>query len=318
MRAFTARPERTPSRPPTPSSSATRSSSPTADRASRPRPRRPSCTGLNPGTGSSTSSRRWNPATPPRSHSCDGSGLSGRGGIGTARTARSSSSSSGSAAASERALDVPLGVAFGDVPALVAYLLAARDRQLDLRAAVLEVELRRDDGQPLFLHLADQRIELAPVHEQLAVAIGIVVGEVPLRVFGDVRADEPELAVADVSECALQRCLAVPERLHLRTGQHEPSLEPVEQVVVVPRTAILGDRLLACHPASVPRVRRGAGAWYWNPGRDQGGEAVRGGRVVPRGQRYERRTEPSRPAQARPSPRCDGSLARAPRSGRRA
>src|SRR6266550_9385090 len=69
----------------------------------------------------------------------------------------------------ECALDVPVGVALGNVPALVALLLAARDCELDLGAAVLEIELRWDDRQSLFLHLADQRVELAPVHEQLAV-----------------------------------------------------------------------------------------------------------------------------------------------------
>src|SRR2546423_13313293 len=102
------------------------------------------------------------------------------------------------AAVLESALDLPVGVAPRDVAPLVAHLLPAGDGELDLRAAALEVELRRDEREAALAHLAGQRLDLLAVKEELAVAVGIVVREVALVVRRDVRADEPHLAVAEV------------------------------------------------------------------------------------------------------------------------
>src|SRR5204863_5748500 len=60
------------------------------------------------------------------------------------------------AARLERALDLAVGVSFGEVAAFVAHLLAAGERELDLHAAVLEVEARRDERQAA---LADRAVE---------------------------------------------------------------------------------------------------------------------------------------------------------------
>src|SRR5207248_8887121 len=73
--------------------------------------------------------------------------------------------SDASATAPERALHVALGVALGDVATLVALLLAAGDGQLELRAAVLEVQARRYERQAFLLYLADQRLDLARSEE---------------------------------------------------------------------------------------------------------------------------------------------------------
>src|SRR5204862_2613839 len=126
--------------------------------------------------------------------------------------------SDASATASERALHVALGVTLGDVAALVALLLAAGDGQLELRAAVLEVQARRYERQALLLYLADQRFDLAPVQEQLPVAVGLVVGDVPLLVLVDVGADQPHLAVTQVGVGLRERDPPVAERLDLRAG----------------------------------------------------------------------------------------------------
>src|SRR5438132_11127652 len=60
------------------------------------------------------------------------------------------------ASALQGALDLAVGVALREVATLVALLLAFRQRELDLRAAVLEVELGRGGGQAALLHLAAQ------------------------------------------------------------------------------------------------------------------------------------------------------------------
>src|SRR5215210_3835337 len=83
------------------------------------------------------------------------------------------------------------------------------------------------------------------MEQQLPVAVRIVARGAGLVVRGDVRPHEPELAVAHVAVRALEVRLPRTERLHLCPGEHETGLEPVEQVVVVPRAAVLGDQLLS-------------------------------------------------------------------------
>src|SRR2546423_9563353 len=108
------------------------------------------------------------------------------------------------AAALERALDLPVGVAARDVAPLVARLLPAGDGELDLRAAALEVELRRDEREATLAHLAGERLDLLAVEEELAVAVGVVVRGVALVVRRDVRADEPDFSIAKVAIRALE------------------------------------------------------------------------------------------------------------------
>src|SRR5437763_4696945 len=83
----------------------------------------------------------------------------------------------------KRALDLAIRVALGDVAPLVAYVLAARECELDLGAAVLEVEPRRHERQPALLDLPGQRCDFLAMQEQLAVALGLVVLDVPGAVF---------------------------------------------------------------------------------------------------------------------------------------
>src|SRR5512133_2455634 len=165
------------------------------------------------------SSRRSAPTTSRRSPSSGASDSERSAPTGTKRTARSSSSSCVSSPAPKGALDGALGVALGDVAALIALLLAPRECDLELRAAVLEVEAGRHERQPLLVDGPDQGIDLAPVQEELPVAVGVVVGDVSLCVLVDVGADEPDLAVADVGIRLGERDTAVAERLDLRSGQ---------------------------------------------------------------------------------------------------
>src|SRR5262245_13816502 len=103
-----------------------------------------------------------------------------------------------SATRPERALHLPLRVSLGEVAPLVDPLLAPRDRDLDLHAAVLEVELGGHERQALLAHLPVERVDLPPVEQELPVTLGTVVRDVSLRVLGDRRADEPGLALADL------------------------------------------------------------------------------------------------------------------------
>ena len=99
----------------------------------------------------------------------------------------------------KRPLHLALELALLDRLTLVADVLAARERDLHLRVAALEVEPRRDERQPLLLRLADQALDLAPVHEQLARALRLVVVARGRRVGRDVDVVQPHLTVLDAS-----------------------------------------------------------------------------------------------------------------------
>src|SRR5207253_1841741 len=104
--------------------------------------------------------------------------------------------------------------------------------------------------QPALADPAVERVDLAPVQQELLRPVGIVVGAVPLAVLVDVGADEPGLTVAHLGVRLPQARTAVAERLHLGPLELQARLEPVEQLIVVPRPPVVHDRLLAlvlCH-----------------------------------------------------------------------
>ena len=72
-----------------------------------------------------------------------------------------------------------------------------------------------------------------------------MVGDIALVVDRDVGADEPGLPIPHVRVGLLERGAAVPERLDLRSGQHEAGLHAIEKVVIVPRPAVVDDQMLS-------------------------------------------------------------------------
>src|SRR3954468_16925223 len=143
--------------------------------------------------------------------------------------------------ASERALHLALELALLDRLALVADVLAPGQRDLDLRAWALEVQARRHQRQALLLGLADQPLDLALVHEQLARALGLMVLARRRPVGRDVDVVQPHLAVLDRGVAVLELRLAAAEGLDLGAREHEAGLPLVHQVVAVARLAIGGD-----------------------------------------------------------------------------
>jgi len=142
-------------------------------------------------------------------------------------------------------LHLTVSLSLGDVAALVPLLLASRERELDFGTAVLEVELRGHERQAALRNLSGKRRELLLVQQELAVAIGIVVRDVPLLVDRDVGADQPCFLAADVRVGLLKRGTAVPEGLHLGPCQNKACLHALEEVVVVSGPPVVDDELLA-------------------------------------------------------------------------
>ncbi|KPC72442.1 hypothetical protein ADL26_15115, partial [Thermoactinomyces vulgaris] len=73
-------------------------------------------------------------------------------------------------------------------------------RDLDLGAAVLEVQGERHDGVAGLLRLRLQLVDLLPVQQQLALAARRVVGPGALAVLGDVDVVQPRLVPVELDE----------------------------------------------------------------------------------------------------------------------
>src|SRR5262245_26669596 len=78
--------------------------------------------------------------------------------------------------------------------ALVVELLAARKRELDLGAALfVEIELERHKRHALALDRAGELVDLAPMQQELARALGRMVEAAGLQVLGNIGVDQPDL-----------------------------------------------------------------------------------------------------------------------------
>ncbi len=74
-----------------------------------------------------------------------------------------------------------------------------------------------------------------------------------MAVLGDVRADEPRLAVADLAVRSLEVRLALAQRLDLGPDERDARLDAVGEVVVVPGSAVVDDQLVG-HAAIVAQT----------------------------------------------------------------
>ena len=124
-----------------------------------------------------------------------------------------------------------LGVALGQHLPLVVRLAAPGQRQLDLGPAVLEVQRQRDQRQVLLVDDVAQPVELGPVQQQLAPALGLVAG-VLLRVGvdADVHRHQPRLVALEpgegVADLGVRRRAATSPRCHAAPARPRRSRAP--------------------------------------------------------------------------------------------
>src|SRR6185295_2459550 len=146
-------------------------------------------------------------------------------------------------------LHLTLGLPLAQRGALVVQLLAAGQADLDLDPATLEVDLQRHDRQALLGRLAHDAGDLALVEQQLAVALGLVIGVGAVAVRIDVTAPEPRLAVTHGGVGILEVHLPVAQGFDLGPAQHKAGLESLEDLVLVSRASVrCDDSIFGRHP----------------------------------------------------------------------
>src|SRR2546430_550634 len=126
--------------------------------------------------------------------------------------------------------------------ALVVQLLRAPQRDRYLGETILEVQLERDEGEPLLRGRADELTDFVFVQQQLAGARGRGVVVAAGLIGRDGQTFEPPLATAHMGVGLRQARLAVAQRLDLRAREHQTGLPRVQEMVVVSRPRVACDR----------------------------------------------------------------------------
>lgn len=130
----------------------------------------------------------------------------------------------------------PLGIA------LIMQFLASRHGQFTLHPAIFQVELCRDQREPLLANLAQQLIDFLPVQQKLTTPHRFVVLAVAMRVLANVSIHEPSFPTYDIGIALFELYLAGTGGLYLRAGEDDAGLIGFQQEVVMPGLAIVADQ----------------------------------------------------------------------------
>lgn len=125
----------------------------------------------------------------------------------------------------------------------IIQLLAATHTDLELGATVLEINLGRHKGQPLFIDLLDQLVDLVAIEQKLARAQRLMVFAIPLFVGADVHVVDKHLAVANAAVGFLDAHLPHADRLDLGPLESQARFDRLINEIFVISLFIVGNDL---------------------------------------------------------------------------
>ena len=143
------------------------------------------------------------------------------------------------------AFHVAFRLPFGLAVALVVQLFALAQPQLDLHAAVLEIQPQRDERNAVLHDAGVKTHDLAFVHQKPARPHGVAVEDVAVLIGRDVHAAHEQLAVFDRAVGILQIHAAGPDGLDLRSAKLNAGLKAFEHKIFMKSLAIGADLLYA-------------------------------------------------------------------------
>ena len=145
--------------------------------------------------------------------------------------------------------------------ALVMKLLAPGQRELDFDPIPDEDHRRRNHGQPLFLNLGGEALDLAFVHQQPPRAAGLVARIPTVLVRTDMTAIEDRLTAGKIDMGIGEVDPAAPDRLDFGAEQLDTRDLVLEKMVEVTGTAILSNHpTLIIHTTTLVMASTTAGS----------------------------------------------------------
>src|SRR5450759_1849906 len=149
----------------------------------------------------------------------------------------------------DRAVRFALEILLPQGLSLVVEFFSFDERDLRLHPSALEVELQRNAREAASSDLGGPPVELAAVHQDLAVPLRDVTRPRRGPIGRDVRADEVGLGAAKVDKRVLEVCLAAPQRFHFASREREADLELALDEKIVKRLPIRRHDLRLAGPA---------------------------------------------------------------------
>src|ERR1044072_238360 len=125
---------------------------------------------------------------------------------------------------------------------LVVKLFALAQCQRHLRLPLLEVQLQRDESQPLALHCSYETADFLAVKQQLSCPRRIVVDVPAALVRRDMQVQQEDLAVPYYPIRVRDVRFSLAKRLDFGSGENDPGFPRVDDGVVMASLPVLRDR----------------------------------------------------------------------------
>lgn len=90
----------------------------------------------------------------------------------------------------------------------------------------------------LLLDLGSESGKLAGVDQELPSALGVVPGNRPEGIRGDVKVNQPQLVAVDPGEGLVERGVPIAKTLDLRSHKDDPALDRLEDFVTKRRLSV--------------------------------------------------------------------------------
>lgn len=147
--------------------------------------------------------------------------------------------------------DVPLLVTVLDRISLVDRFLSPANTELEFDDTAFQIEFERNESKAAFIDLSLHTLQLLFMDKQLPFSIGIVVENVAMSVWSDMKTDEPEFAVFYPAVGVGKRELTGFHRFYFGAFEFDTALKAFVDFVIETGFSIvrkeLGAGIVGCH-----------------------------------------------------------------------
>ena len=113
----------------------------------------------------------------------------------------------------------------------------------NLHETSLEEDRQRDQRQTVILRDLGEFANFATMQQELAFSLSSMIIDRGFGIFGDVAVNQPDLVVVDASIRLFDGDLVIADTFDFAAGQNNAAVQFVQNIVLMPRAAVLADDL---------------------------------------------------------------------------